>query len=397
MCVLGWQSLIPGSANVCGSIFQALGIMVSDTYVPEAWHVAIITIAICTFAVIFNTFLARKMPGIEGFVFGLYILVFLALVIVLFSMGDRAKAEDVFTNFQDNANWGSIGTACFVSVSGPLITLTGADSQVHLAEELKDASRQLPKAMLLTAAVNYSIGLVTMIAIVFVVGDVEEVLATTTGQPWIQIVWNATQSKTPTLVFMAFTIFFLIFCAVNANTTSSRQIFAFARDGGLPFSPWISRVSPTKHVPINAVVLTWFIGCVIALIPLGSDVAFINIQTIGVAGLQTSYTLCILSRLYSRNFGRVYGNLSHPPPFFLGKVGGNVINSIALLFLICFLVSCTFPPVPRPSVEDMNWSSVALGGTITIALVTYAIRGKKYLGPHLKPVSDMAPDTVKST
>lgn len=251
MAALGWQSAVPAPANVGGATIQAFAIVASDSYEPKSWHVAVMTVAICTLAVIFNTFFSRKLPGIEGFVFALYVLEFFAIFIVLLAMGDRSSAKEVFTVFQDNAGWGSIGAACFVGASGPVITLIGSDSSVHLAEELKDASRDLPRAMLLTAGVNYVVGFLTLLALVFVVGDVEEILETPTGQPWVQVLWNATNDRKPTLALMAFMIFFLLFCAINANTTSSRQLFAFARDGGLPFSEWISHVRGTKPFSLN--------------------------------------------------------------------------------------------------------------------------------------------------
>jgi choline transport protein len=244
MCTLGWQSYGPGAANIGGTAIQGFAVVASDTYVSRSWHVVLLTILFCTFAVLFNVYLARRLPGIEAAVFTLYILTFVAFFIILLSMGPRSGAKPMFTQFEDNAEWGSIGAACFVGISGPVITLIGSDSAVHLAEELKDASRQLPKAMLSTAAVNYVLGFLMLIAFVAVVGNVDEVLATKTGSPYIQVIWNATQSRTATMVMVAFVVFFFIFSAVNQNTTSSRQLYAFALDGGLPFSRWISHVRP---------------------------------------------------------------------------------------------------------------------------------------------------------
>ena len=160
----------------------------------------------------------------------LYFLVFIAFFIILLAMGPRSNAKEIFIDFQDNAGWGSIGAACFVGASGPVITLIGSDSSVHLAEELKDVSRQLPKAMLTTAVVNYFLGFTMLVAFIAVVGNVDQVLASATGEPWIQVLWNATQSATMALTF--FVIFFLLFGAIDSNTTSSRQLYAFARDGG---------------------------------------------------------------------------------------------------------------------------------------------------------------------
>ena len=389
MCVLGWQAALPGTANTAAANFQALGVVANSSYVPKPWQLVLITIGICGFALVFNARFSRKLPGLEGFVFMLYILAFFAIIIVLLVMGPRSAPEDVFANFQDNAGWGSIGTACFVSVSGPVVTLIGTDSAAHLAEELQDASKQLPRAMIVASGLNYIIGFVMLIVLVFVLGDVQKVLETPTGQPWVQVLWNATQSKVPVIIFTALICFFLIFTAINSSVCVSRQIFAFARDGGLPYSEWIRKVSPTQHVPTNAIILTFVIGSLMGIIPLGSSVAFLNIQSIGISGLEASYLCCILARLYNRNFSSSpYGNMSHPPPFYLGHTLGNIINIIALLFVTCFLVSACFPPVPNPSPEAMTWSSAALGGTVIIALVAYAVRGDKYQGAGTKPFVD---------
>lgn len=247
MCALGWQSYVPGAANVGATTLQGLGAVASGTYVPKAYQTVLLTILLCAAAPLFNTFLARRLPGIEGAVFSFYMLAFLAFLIALLVMGPRSSAKEVFTHFENDSGWNSIGTACFVAINGPVITLLGSDSAVHLAEEMKDASRNLPRAMLSYAAVNYAIGFIMLLAFMFVIGDVQSVLATSTGEPWIQVIWNATESKGATITMTAIVAFFFLFAAVNTNTTSSRQLYAFARDGGLPFSDWICKVSPQKR------------------------------------------------------------------------------------------------------------------------------------------------------
>ena len=139
-------------------------------------------------------------------------------------------------------------------------------------------------------------------------------------------------------------------------------------------------MSHKKDIPVNAIILTWLIGCGLALIPLGSTAAFINIQTIGNSGLLTSYITCVACRLHHRNSIGPHGKLPQPPPFFLGRTLGNVINTIAILFLFCFLISGMFPVAPNPTISSMNWSSLALGGTVLVAGLAYIVRGKKYLG-----------------
>lgn len=71
-------------------------------------------------------------------------------------------------------------------------------------------------------------------------------------------------------------------------TTSSRQVFAFARDKGLPFHRFLSRVQ-SNGVPTNAVYLTLVFTCLIALIIIGSPTAFYIILSLSSTGLFTSY------------------------------------------------------------------------------------------------------------
>src|ERR1700753_2642287 len=100
------------------------------------------------------------------------------------------------------------------------------------------------------------------------------------------------------------------------------------------------------RVPINASVVTCSIGILISLIAGASSFAFLIIQTIGNSGLLTSYVITISCRLYHRNMVNVYGTRSDRPPFFLGKLWGNIINVFAIICALIFFVVGFFPAVP---------------------------------------------------
>ena len=69
-------------------------------------------------------------------------------------MAPQGTASSVFTEFESNG-WPTTGLACLVGLNGPIPYLTGADSSVHLAEELKNSAWRLPRSMLVTAITNY--------------------------------------------------------------------------------------------------------------------------------------------------------------------------------------------------------------------------------------------------
>jgi hypothetical protein len=112
-----------------------------------------------------------------------------------------------------------------------------------LAEEIRDASRTLPLGMVWTLVLNGATGLVMVITFAFAVGNVDLILQESQGFPFITVFLNATGSVKAT-TGMTIIIMILQFCATISNVaTTSRQLYAFARDEGLPFPSFLSRVS----------------------------------------------------------------------------------------------------------------------------------------------------------
>lgn len=106
--------------------------------------------------------------------------------------------------------------------------------------------------MVATALTNYIAGFIMLVTLVFCIGDLDAALESPTQQPYVEILLNATQSKAATLTLVSIIFVLLVACAVNNVTSSSRQLWSFARDGGLPFSHWLAYVRPGMDVPVNA-------------------------------------------------------------------------------------------------------------------------------------------------
>lgn len=106
--------------------------------------------------------------------------------------------------------------------------------------------------MVATALTNYILGFIMLVTLVFCIGDLDTALESPTEQPYVEILLNATQSKSATLALTSIIFILLVACAVNNVTSSSRQLWSFARDGGLPFSDWLAHVRPGVDVPVNA-------------------------------------------------------------------------------------------------------------------------------------------------
>lgn len=98
---------------------------------------------------------------------------------------------------------------------------------------------------------------------------------------------------------------------------SSRQAFAFARDGALPFSKYWHHVDSWSGTPVRTVWLVTFTAMPLGLLAFADpvDLAAINaIFCLNIMGLYVAYGIPIASRV-------IWGKtLLKPGPWYLGKL-----------------------------------------------------------------------------
>lgn len=154
------MALCSGLANrgLSGGQVQDLIILNDPNYTPERWHGTLLIIAVATFSIIYNTLLARKLPLVEGTVLVLHIFGFFAVLVTMWVLAPRSPASEVFSAFQDNAGWGSVGLSVMLGQLAPIFSLLGSDASTHMSEELQDAAYTLPRAMIWTGVVNSALG-----------------------------------------------------------------------------------------------------------------------------------------------------------------------------------------------------------------------------------------------
>lgn len=159
----------------------------NPNYVPTNWQAVLIIWAVLTFSLVFNTFLASRLPLLEGVVLVIHIGGFFAILIVLWTLADTDPASEVFTSFHNGGGWPTQGAACLVGILSPVFSFVGPDAATYMAEELRDASRSLPRAMMWTAYVNGSMGFIMIITFMMMLGDPETALDSPTGYPFIDV------------------------------------------------------------------------------------------------------------------------------------------------------------------------------------------------------------------
>ncbi len=75
-------------------------------------------------------------------------------------------------------------------------------------------------------------------------GNADEIAGSATGYPFIQVLFNVTKSHAATDVLSFIIVITLTASVIACVATASRQLWAFARDKGVPFSNTVAYVSP---------------------------------------------------------------------------------------------------------------------------------------------------------
>ncbi|KAG9526441.1 putative amino acid permease, partial [Aureobasidium melanogenum] len=378
---IGWQGAAASNPLVLAQHVEALVALNNPTFEVKGWMTSLLMIACAALATCVNIYGIRFLSSLEAIMLALHVVGFFAVLIPLWLMGERSTTHDVFFTFEDNAGWGSIGTACLVGLLGPIMTLIGGDSTVHLGEEIRDASRTLPLSMVFTSLMNYAVGFIMTITVMYVSSTFDQTIADATGESYVAVIYAATGSKTATTILTVL-VLVLFFCtAINTVTTSSRQLFAFARDGGLPFSNILAKVDPRTGLPIDALITTFGVTFVLSWIICGSSIAFQNITSITIVGLLLSYGTTIATMLYRRWSGVPLpaARWRYPQAF------GYLVNVLALCFVAVAFIFAYFPTAPGPSAESMNWSVVVTVAVVVVATVYYFIRASStFEGPAVR-------------
>ena len=77
-----------------GSAMQGLVIVGNPNYVPQPYQGFLFVVMVATFALAVNTLLARHLPRLEGVVFVLFVLAFMATMVVLWVLAPRLTAGE---------------------------------------------------------------------------------------------------------------------------------------------------------------------------------------------------------------------------------------------------------------------------------------------------------------
>ncbi|KAI5120016.1 hypothetical protein M0805_008477 [Coniferiporia weirii] len=295
----------------------------------------------------------------------LNVLLCLAVIIALPAATPKDLMNDAsfaLGNFTNLTTW-TPGYAYILSFLAPLWTICSFDSAVHISEEASNAATAVPWAIVGAIFVSGVLGWAINVSLAFCMGkDLSGILNSPIGQPMATIFFNSFGQK-GTLAVWAIVVIVQYMMGTSMLLASSRQVFAFSRDGALPFSGVLYRMNSYTKTPVNTVWFSSVLATLLGLLVFAGAQAINAVFTLSVVALYIAYAIPIVARFAFKNDFK-------PGPFSLG-VFSFPCAVISVLWMAFMFVVFLFPTDPAPAAPDMNYTIVVLGGVMLLSLVYY--------------------------
>ena len=297
-----------------------------------------------------------------------------------------------------------------------------------MSEEIKNATVVVPRSIVFGLIMNGSIGFGIIIAVLFCIGDPNAIANTSYQYPFIAIFVQATKSKGGSAVMVALILLVGLGLDIGIMAAASRMLWSFARDKGVPGWRHISKVPQylsfiqfpelkmivcqvdgRTKIPINSVLTTTILCVLVALISIGSTVAFNDVVSLTLAALYASYFIACALLLWRRVTGSIKSsdevdaidadgyNLPGSAgkliwgPWRVHGLLGILINAFACIYLLIIWVFVFWPPTKQVTPASMNYTSLVMGAVAIFSAVYYAFWGRRTChGPVVDTVRETA-------
>jgi len=211
----------------------------------------------------------------------------------------------------------------------PAYTITGFDASAHVAEETLSAAHNVPRGIVGSVLVSGLMGWLLLCVLVLAMPDPAE--GARQGPlvvPWIMN--SVLPGWLAELMFVGI-LAAQYLCGLATVTSASRMTYAFARDGGLPWSHVLRRVSMRWQTPVAAI---WAVAVAAVLFTLSTPV-YSTITVVCTIFLYISYVLPIAAGLLAhggswRRFGPWHVGIWFRPLALASLLGCSVLILVGM-------------------------------------------------------------------
>ncbi|MEV7384512.1 amino acid permease [Streptomyces sp. NPDC091215] len=157
----------------------------------------------------------------------------------------------------------------------------GFEACGDIAEEVKDPSRKIPRAMSMTLAVGGLATVILTLGLLLAVPDMGAVLSGKDTNP-IGTILDASLGTVGAKFALALIVLGFISCVLAIQAAATRLVYSFARDGVIAGSRAFSTIHPKFHMPPGAIAVATVVPAGITLLPSASVARIITFAVVGI-------------------------------------------------------------------------------------------------------------------
>ena len=273
-----------------------------------------------------------------------------------------------FTNYSGPAGGdvvppsGNVAWLFLLGLLLPAYTVTGYDASAHTAEETVGAAHHVPRGIVRSVLVSGIFGWVMLSAIVLAIPSMNSAAAQGKNA-FAWIMQNVLNPNVSLLLCIGIAIAQYL-CGLATVTSASRMVYAFARDGGLPFSGALRRVSPKSLTPSIAIWTVAFLSVSFTIYAKAYSV----ITAAAVIFLYISYVDPAALGFFA--YGRTWTKMG---PWDIGK-WYRVLAVLSVIGCGLLIVVCVWPP------NDLNLTIVGVSLCV-LAVAWFGFERHRFQGP----------------
>ncbi|KAL9598111.1 MAG: hypothetical protein Q9179_004036 [Wetmoreana sp. 5 TL-2023] len=256
-----------------------------------------------------------------------------------------------------------------------MYAFTSTDAAIHIAEEMVHPEKRLVQVLNMTLAIGFATTFPLLVVMMLSMTDVSRVINATL--PYGELFLQVTGSKIVTTILMSWVTLALFSALIGQWITCGRLAWAFARDGGLPYSRFFASVNKRLAFPVRTTILALVFSCCYGLLYLVSTTAFNSIITGAVLFSNISYCMPqVIVALRGRE---------HVLPQRAVNLGliGRMCNYLSPIFVVVIAVLICFPPELPVTSKNINYTPAILVGFCAGIVVTWWVLGRNFEGPKI--------------
>ncbi|ODV86962.1 hypothetical protein CANARDRAFT_27300 [[Candida] arabinofermentans NRRL YB-2248] len=298
---------------------------------------------------------------------------------------NRGRFNDgsfIFAQVENHSDWNK-GWQFMLSLMAAVWSIGAFDSCIHCSEECENASMGVPIGIMTSVSTVAAISWFCIICLVACMNpDVSSVLDSATGFPFAQIVYDSL-GKQWAIGIMSLIAVCQWLCAASILTALSRQVWAFARDNGLPFHSFIKVVDKRTKAPLRAVVFAALIALLLGCLCLAGSAASNALFSLTISGNYVSWCTPILLRFTSGK------SRFRPGLFYMGDFWSPVIGWTGIVWGAFVLIMSMFPSTKSVAKDTMNYTVVISCGCWILSIIYFFVYKYKF---YHGPASNLNPD-----